>query len=79
MYEPRLSLAFAAPSILRFAILTALILLRALLFLAQQKPIPAELSFPNKLARPCRIIRGPGPYSLFRFLNWANTNHRRKS
>ena len=53
--EPRLSLAWAAPSRLRFAIIIVLLVFTTLPFQAQEKPIPAELAFLNKLGKPYRI------------------------
>ena len=55
MRQPVLSLAAAAASRLRFAVITALLAFTALPLLAQEQPIPAELSFLNKIGKPYRI------------------------
>jgi hypothetical protein len=59
MRQHALSLAGAVASSLRFAIVTALLAFTALLLLAQEKPIPAELSFLNKAGKPYRITYEP--------------------
>jgi outer membrane protein OmpA-like peptidoglycan-associated protein len=54
-----LSLIVAAASRLRFAGITALLAFTALPLLAQEQPIPAELSFLNKIGKPYRITYEP--------------------
>jgi outer membrane protein OmpA-like peptidoglycan-associated protein len=54
-----LSLFGTAASRLRFAVITALLAFMTLPLLAQEKPIPAELSFLNKLGKPYRITYEP--------------------
>ncbi|MGD0735800.1 MAG: OmpA family protein [Terracidiphilus sp.] len=59
MHEPRLLLSPTAPFRLRFAIVTALLVFTTIPFQAQEKPIPPELSFLNKLGKPYRITYEP--------------------
>ena len=59
MRQPALLLSGAAASRLRFAIIAALLAFTALPFLAQEQPIPAELSFLNKIGKPYRITYEP--------------------
>ena len=59
MRQPALSLAGAASSRLRFAIITAFLVFTALPSLAQEQPIPAELAFLNKLGKPYYITYEP--------------------
>ena len=54
-----LSLFGAAPSRLRFAVMTVSLALMTLPLLAQEQPIPAELSFLNKLGKPYHITYEP--------------------
>jgi len=54
MRQPALSLAWAAASHPRFAVITALLAFTTLPLMAQEKPIPAELSFLNKIGKPYR-------------------------
>ena len=54
-----LSLFGAAVSCLRFAVITALLVFVTLPLLAQEQPIPAELSFLNKVGKPYRITYEP--------------------
>jgi len=49
----------AAASRSRFAVITALLVFTTLPFLAQEQPIPAELSFLNKVGKPYRITYEP--------------------
>src|SRR5271157_4685637 len=49
----------AAASRLRFAVITTLLVFTALPFMAQEQPIPAELSFLNKIGKPYRITYEP--------------------
>src|SRR5271157_3920888 len=49
----------AAVSPLRIAIITALLVFTTLPFMAQEQPIPAELSFLNKVGKPYRITYEP--------------------
>jgi len=49
----------AAASPLRFAVITTLLVFTALPFMAQEQPIPAELSFLNKVGKPYRITYEP--------------------
>jgi len=57
MLEPRFSRAAASP--LRFAILAALLALTTVPLLAQEPPLPPELSFLNKLGKPYHITYEP--------------------
>jgi outer membrane protein OmpA-like peptidoglycan-associated protein len=59
MHKLALPLLPAGTSRLRFAIITALLVFTALPFLAQEQPIPAELSFLNKVGKPYRITYEP--------------------
>jgi len=59
MRQPARSSAGAAASRLRFAIIIALLVFTALPFMAQEQPIPAELSFLNKVGKPYRITYEP--------------------
>jgi len=54
-----LSLFGAAVSCLRFAVITAMLAFITLPLMAQEQPIPAELSFLNKLGKPYRITYEP--------------------
>jgi outer membrane protein OmpA-like peptidoglycan-associated protein len=54
-----LSIVGAAAPRLRFPVITALLALMTLPLLAQEQPIPAELSFLNKLGKPYRITYEP--------------------
>ena len=58
MRQPAISFAGSA-SRLRVAIITALLVFTTLPLLAQEQPIPAELSFLNKLGKPYRITYEP--------------------
>src|ERR1039457_4820694 len=53
------SLFGAVASPLRFAVITALLAFTTLPLLAQEQPIPAELSFLNKIGKPYRITYEP--------------------
>jgi OmpA-OmpF porin, OOP family len=53
------SLRGAIALLLRFAVITALLVSTALPLIAQEQPIPAELSFLNKLGKPYRITYEP--------------------
>ena len=59
MRQPAVSLSGAGASRLRFAVITALLAFTALPLLAQEQPLPAELSFLNKLGKPYRIPYEP--------------------
>ena len=59
MRQPAVSLSGAGASRLRFAVITALLAFTALPLLAQEQPLPAELSFLNKLGKPYRITYEP--------------------
>ena len=59
MRQPALSLSGAAASHLHFAVLTTLLAFTTLPLLAQEQPIPAELSFLNKIGKPYRITYEP--------------------
>src|ERR1700721_1968389 len=59
MRQPVLSLAAAVASWLRFAVITASIAFMTLPLLAQEQPIPAELSFLNKVGKPYHITYEP--------------------
>ena len=59
MRHPALSLSGPVASRLRFAVITALLAFMTLPLLAQEQPIPAELSFLNKLGKPYRITYEP--------------------
>jgi outer membrane protein OmpA-like peptidoglycan-associated protein len=49
----------AVASRLRFAVITALLAFTTLPFMAQEQPIPAEVSFLNKVGKPYRITYEP--------------------
>ncbi len=55
MRQLAVSLFGAAASCLRFAVITALLAFTTLPLMAQEQPIPAELSFLNKVGKPYRI------------------------
>ena len=59
MRQPARSFAWAAASRLRFAVITALLAFTTVPIMAQEQPIPAELSFLNKLGKPYRITYEP--------------------
>ena len=59
MRQLAVSLFGAVASPLRFAVITALLAFTTLPFLAQEQPIPAELSFLNKIGKPYRITYEP--------------------
>jgi len=59
MRQHALSLTGAAAFRLRIAIIIAMLAFTTLPLLAQEKPIPAELSFLNKLGKPYRITYEP--------------------
>jgi outer membrane protein OmpA-like peptidoglycan-associated protein len=59
MRQLALSLLVSAASRLRFAVVTALLAFTTLPLLAQEQPIPAELSFLNKVGKPYRITYEP--------------------
>jgi outer membrane protein OmpA-like peptidoglycan-associated protein len=59
MHKLALPLFPAVASRLRLAIITALLVFTALPFMAQEQPIPAELSFLNKVGKPYRITYEP--------------------
>jgi outer membrane protein OmpA-like peptidoglycan-associated protein len=59
MHQLALPLFSAAASRLRFAVITALLAFTSLPLLAQEQPIPAELSFLNKVGKPYRITYEP--------------------
>lgn len=59
MRQSALLLSGATASRLRFAIVAALLVFTALPFMAQEQPIPAELSFLNKVGKPYRITYEP--------------------
>ena len=59
MRQPAVSLFGAVASPLRFAVITALLAFTTLPFLAQEQPIPAELSFLNKIGKPYHITYEP--------------------
>jgi len=59
MHEPRFSLSGAAVSRMRIAVITAMLAFTTIPILAQEKPIPPELAFLNKLGKPYRITYEP--------------------
>lgn len=59
MRQLAVSLCGAVASPLRFAVITALLAFTTLPSLAQEQPIPAELSFLNKIGKPYRITYEP--------------------
>jgi outer membrane protein OmpA-like peptidoglycan-associated protein len=59
MHQLALPLFPAAASRLRFAIITALLAFTTIPFMAQEQPLPAELSFLNKVGKPYRITYEP--------------------
>ena len=59
MRQLAVSLFGAVASPLRFAVITALLAFTTLPLLAQEQPIPAELSFLNKIGKPYRITYEP--------------------
>jgi OmpA-OmpF porin, OOP family len=59
MRHPALSLFRAAASRLRFAVIAASLAFTALPLMAQEQPIPAELSFLNTVGKPYRITYEP--------------------
>ena len=59
MHKLALPLFPAGASRLRFAVITALLVFTALPLLAQEQPLPAELSFLNKVGKPYRITYEP--------------------
>jgi hypothetical protein len=59
MRQPAVSLFGSVASPLRFAVITALLAFTTLPSLAQEQPIPAELSFLNKIGKPYRITYEP--------------------
>lgn len=59
MYEPRCLLSGVTASRLCFAVLLALLAFTALPLMAQEQPIPAELSFLNKIGKPYHITYEP--------------------
>ena len=59
MRQRAVSLFGAVASPLRFAVIAALLAFTPLPFLAQEQPIPAELSFLNKIGKPYRITYEP--------------------
>lgn len=59
MRQLALLLLVAVTYDLRFAVVTALFAFTAFPLLAQEQPIPAELSFLNKLGKPYRITYEP--------------------
>ena len=59
MRQRVVSLFGAVVSPLRFAVIAALLALTPLPFLAQEQPIPAELSFLTKIGKPYRITYEP--------------------
>ena len=63
-----LSLVRAAASRLRFAIIAPLLAFTTLPLMAQEQPIPAELTFLNTVGKPYRITYEP----------WTNCRSRRE-
>src|ERR1039457_6974206 len=59
MRQLAVSLFGAVASPLRFAVITALLAFTTLPLLAQEQPIPAELSFLNKIGKPYRVTYEP--------------------
>ena len=59
MRQLAVSLFGTAASCLRFALITALLAFTTLPLMAQEQPIPAELSFLNKVGKPYRIANEP--------------------
>ncbi len=59
MRHPALSLFGTTASRMRFAVIAALLAFMTLPLLGQERPIPAELSFLNKVGKPYRITYEP--------------------
>jgi len=59
MRQPAVSPTGAAASCLRFVVIIALLAFTALSLVAQEQPIPVELSFLNKVGKPYRITYEP--------------------